>query len=1162
MVIFPEFVPMTQQRLSSWRTFARILMFLAIGKIAGADSPVRFNRDVLPILSNNCFACHGPDASARKAGLRLDAEDVAKKATASGVIPIVAGNVGASEVARRIATVDPKDQMPPLDSGKKLSDRDREMIRQWIADGAAWQKHWALIPPERPVLPEVSNASWVRNPIDRFVLARLEVDGVEPSPEADRYTLIRRVSLALTGLPPSPADIESFANDPNPQSYDALVDRLLATPRYGEHMARYWLDMARYADTNGYAADIGRTMWRYRDWVIRAFNDNMPFDQFTIEQIAGDLLPSPTLDQRIATGFNRNHPIMMEGGAIFEEYRVMNVVDRVNTTATTWLGLTAGCAQCHDHKYDPISQREYYQLYAFFNNVSEEESKLFGTELDGNSVPRIKAPLPEQQAELDRIDAALGDVRAKQSRPIPDVDAAQAIWEDSERRAIQNRWNSVETTAITSEKPDDPVVLTGTTAVRDISALRVEVLPAADGKSPLDVAELGIRIAPKQDGSAETDVKAVESISIDGTAKSAYDGDIKTAWHVEPAGEPAIAEFSLASPVGFAEGTRLRLTFRGDGMSEVANRVRVSVTSEPSCFPSSLGPWFVNGPYLAKTGDEALSTQHVDPKHIDPGATYDDGRAKWSTTPGGLPDGTPHNLSGKTCATYFHRTITAPSPRHMDLALDNRNAVRLWVNGRMVLDKEAQRGEVGAHPSPVRVELIAGDNSILVKVVDYYDFNAHTFFFARRSEEVGPMPLDVEAALLGDASKRSVGENDALRAFYRSRHWNEWATLHEQELDLEWSRGQLDKMIPTTMVMEELSQPRPVNVLVRGQYDQPGDAVVPGVPAALHRLPANAPTNRLGFAEWLVSPENPLTARVTVNRYWQRLFGEGLVRTPDDFGIQGERPANPELLDWLAREFVESGWNVKAMQRLIVTSAAFRQSSRRKSEDAVRDPDNRLIARGPRFRLDAEVIRDAALAESGLLVEQLGGPSVKPYQPPGLWKDVAYGGGGLRYTAQEFIQDHGDDLHRRSLYTFWKRAAAPPGMLLFDAPNREVCTARRSRSNTPLQVLALMNDVQFVEAARAMAQRIMKESGPGPQERIAYACLLVLGRPPAPIEEGALLKQFNEQIADYRATPDAAQALLKTGESQFDTALDPVESAAWTLVANALLNTDSALSQY
>ncbi len=1134
-----------------------VVCALVSGFSAVATEPLSYNRDILPILSNNCFACHGPDAPARKAGLRLDREDAAKQALPSGAIAIVPGDATASALLQRINTTDPDEQMPPPDSAKSLTTAQRETLARWISEGAVWQAHWAFIPPAEVAPPAVAQADWPRNPIDNFVLARLDSEGVAPSTEADRHTLIRRVTLDLTGLPPTPEEVAAFVQDTAPDAYEKVVERLLDSPRHGEHRARQWLDIARYADTNGYAADIARTMWRYRDWVIDAFNANMPFDQFTLEQLAGDLLPEPTLEQRIATGFNRNHPVMMEGGAIFEEFRVQNVVDRVDTTATAWLGLTMKCAQCHDHKYDPISQKEYYEFYAYFNNVSEEESKLFGTELDGNSLPRIKAPMPAQQAETARLEAALQSVREGKLRDDATLDAAQQQWEIAEREATVNRWTSLITTAITEDTTAPGLVFTGDTNLRDITALRVDVSPGAD----LGLAEVELHIAPTAGEAPEARIPLVESTATHGGVRLAHDGNAESVFAVTGS-DATSAIFVPAAPFSFAEGTRIRVVLRGADLATVRDRFSLRLSSDPAFLPATVGGWLVNGPYIAATGDDALASSHVDPGQIDLAAKYDDGRAKWIAFPGGLADGVAHNLSGKTCATWFYRSISAPGPRTMDLSLDNRNAVRLWVNGRLVLDKVAQRGEVGAHPAPVTIELKTGDNSILVKTVDYYDFNAHTFFFARRGETIGPMPLDVERALLREPAVRSDAEKTALRAFYRGRNWEQWPALHAEELDRAWELAQLDKQIPTTMVMEERSEPRPANILVRGLYDQPGDPVSPAVPAALHSWPEDLPRNRLGLAKWLVNPANPLTARVAVNRDWQRFFGAGLVRTADDFGAQGEWPSHPELLDWLARDFIASGWDMKALQRRIVTSATYRQNSRVRPELAERDPENRLLARGPRYRLDAEQIRDNALAASGLLVESLGGPSVLPYQPPGLWRDVAYGGGGLRYTAQEFIQDHGDKLYRRSLYTFWKRAAAPPGMLLFDAPNREVCTARRSRSNTPLQALALMNDTQYVEAARAMAERIMKESGPDATARIDHACTLLLARPARDAEKAALRAQFEAQLADYRNTPDAARDLLDTGESDYDTALDAVELAAWTLVANALMNTDAAVTQF
>ncbi len=1119
--------------------------------------PLAFNRDILPILSNNCFACHGPDAPARKGGVRLDREEEARQPGKSGTAAIVPGEPSASALVHRVFSTDPEEQMPPPESGKSLNDTEKNLLERWIAQGAVWEPHWAFITPQKPSLPKINNTSWPTNELDHFVLAQLEANGLVPATEADPYTLIRRVSLDLTGLPPTPEEIRGFVDDPSPTAYEDLVDRLLASPHYGEHRARQWLDLARYADTNGYAADIERTMWRYRDWVIDAFNADMPFDQFSIEQLAGDLLPEPTLDQQIATGFNRNHPIMMEGGAIFEEYRVQNVLDRVDTTATTWLGLTIKCAQCHDHKYDPISQREFYQFYAFFNNISEEESKLFGTELDGNSLPRIKAPLPKQRTEAKALNEALTDVRERKLRPIVEVDQGQAAWEHAERQALAERWIACDTTTET----EDTVTFSWNTTSTALSAFRMDVRPddVDTPDPPFTLQEVSLATRPLGSQAGPTPLTIVESVGSTGDVRRAYDGDGESEWRLDDPAQGASAIWVVAPPENSGEGVEILLTARGSG---IAGRVRVRAAEDRSFQPAKLGEWRISGPYSASTGEEALDTDYIDPQAINLDILDAMGNPVWKGPPENFADGVSHTLPGKNCATYVSRTITCPSPRTMDLALDNRNAVRLWVNGRLTFDKEAQRGEVGPHPARVTIELHPGNNEILMKAVDFYDFNSHTFYFARLNETLGELPLDVEQALTRDATLRSEHDEQVVRSHYRSRHWAPWASLNEEEQNISWAMGLLEKQIPTTMVMEERAEPRPTQVLTRGQYDQPGEAVSPNVPEALSDWPTDAPGNRLGLAQWLFSPDQPLTARVAVNRAWQRFFGVGLVKTADDFGVQGSWPTHPELLDWLACTFIESGWAMKSLDKRIVMSATYRQDSRIRPELLEQDPANLLLARGPRYRLDAEQIRDSALAASGLLVSTLGGPSVRPYQPAGLWRDVAYGGGGLRYTAQEFFQDHEEKLYRRSMYTFWKRAAAPPGMLVFDAPNRDICTAQRSRSNTPLQALVLMNDVQFVEAARTLAGRIMAEGGTTTEERVAYASLLVLNRGPRPAEEQALMEQFSAQRDEFALAPDEAKKLLSVGESTYDPTWPVADLAAWTLVANALMNSDAAVTKY
>jgi mono/diheme cytochrome c family protein len=768
---------------------------LAAAAPARTPAPLSFDRDVRPILADNCFACHGFDAGKRAAGLRLDTAAGAVAPLPSGRRAIVPGKTDAGELLRRVAN----HTMPPPSTGKKLTPAQIAVLRRWIAGGARYEEHWALRPPRRAPLPPVRLREWVRNPVDAFILARLEREGLRPAPEADRATLIRRLSLDLTGLPSTPAEVDAFLADRAPDAYERVVDRLLASPRFGERMAWEWLDAARYADTNGYQGDRTRTSWPWRDWVIRAYNEDKPYDEFTIEQLAGDLLPNATLQQKIATAFNRNHMLNGEGGRIPEESRVDYVVDRVDTTTTVWMGLTFGCARCHDHKYDPYSQRDYYQLFAYFNNVPETGA----VDRQGQANPVLLLPTPEQERALAESRAAV--TAAEQQPQAPDRAAAQ----------------------------------------RELDAARKRL------------------------------------------------GDLQ--------------------------------------------------------------------------------------------------------------------------------------------------------------------------------------NSLLA-----------------------------------------------------------------------------------VMVMEERPTARESHILLKGAYDRPGEAVKPGVPSALPPLPADAPPNRLALARWLVAPENPLTARVAVNRYWQMLFGTGLVKTAEDFGVQGERPSHPELLDWLALEFQAPtrpgvrAWSTKGLLRLLVTSAAYRQSSRVSAGLLERDPENRLLARGARHRLPSWMLRDQALAVGGLLVERLGGPSVKPYQPPGVWEEATFG-------QIQYVQDKGEALWRRSLYTFWRRIVGPTN--LFDTAGRQACTVRLARTNTPLQALTLLNDVTYVEAARAFAQRVLKEAPPTAEARLEHAFRLVLARRPTAAERRVLTGSLQRMLSQYRGEPAAAQRLLSAGESPRDAALDPAEHAAWTGLCSLILNLDEAISR-
>jgi hypothetical protein len=757
---------------------------------AGAPEPVDFRRDILPILSDNCFRCHGPDSRTRKADLRLDVKESALRKAEPVIVP---GKSGDSELVARITSTDAEEVMPPRKSGKTLTPHQIELLRRWIDQGASWSNHWAFEPARRPEPPAFAGRGWPRNPIDAFVLARLAAEKLAPSAEAGRTTLIRRVSLDLTGLPPTPTEVDAFLSDRSPDAYERLVDRLLASSAYGERMAMEWLDGARYADTNGYQNDFARTMWPWRDWVIAAFNANQPFDQFTLDQIAGDLRPAPTLAQRIATGFNRNNRTVTEAGSIDEEWRVENNVDRVETTSMVFLGLTMGCTRCHDHKFDPIAQTEFYQFLGYFNSINE---KGVYTETRGNVPPLIVLPGPQDTIRLREFDLAIAFVRT----------------------------------------------------------------------------------------------------------------------------------------------------------------------------------------YGTKAHAENLSK----------------------------------------------------------------------------------------------------------------------------------------------------------------------------------ARAEYEKTIPSVMVMEELPTPRPSYLLKRGQYDQPDKSrkLEPGTPSCLPAPSAGTPRNRLGLARWLIAPENPLTARVAINRIWQHHFGLGLVKTAENFGIQGEPPSHPALLDWLATELIRTGWDLKAMHRLIVTSATYRQASRVPPALLAHDPENRLLARGPRFRLSAEVVRDNALAIAGLLTARVGGPSVKPYQPAGLWEELAGGAGEGPY-----IQDKGPNLYRRSLYVYRKRTVPHPVLATFDAPSRETCQVKRSRTNTPLQALELLNDVSYVEAARGLAELMMAEGGCSAEERIAFAFRRATSRMPTSAELAVLTRGLERYRASYRSDRQAALQLIRHGESPFDSKADPSELAAHTATASVILNLDETITQ-
>jgi hypothetical protein len=1022
------------------------LALLLVSAPAAQAEPtkVHFNRDIRPILSDRCFTCHGPDESKREGGFRLDQRDSAVGEADSGERPLVPGQPDASALLARITAEDEFELMPPPETGKKLADEEIDLLRRWIAEGAEYQGHWSFLKPERPPLPPVPDESRVGNAIDHFVFSRLQREGFEPAPEADKRTLIRRVSFDVTGLPPTPDEIREFLNDESADAYQKLVDRLLASPRYGEQMARFWLDAARYGDTHGLHLDNYRSIWPYRDWVINAFNDNMPFDQFTIEQLAGDLLPNPTTDQLVATGFNRCHVTTSEGGSIAEEFLVRYAVDRVETTSTVWLGMTMGCAVCHEHKFDPFSQKEFYQLFAYFNSTAENP-------MDGNKPyqPNIdlQARTRSQQEQLDRFDRQIAEAEAE-------IQSALA---------------------------------------------KIEYREPAEARPPG---------APQPE----------ELVWIDDNVPPGAKPDGNTPWQWVTANEHPVASGQRASK-------------------------RTATELSQHFFIAA------NPPLEVGEGDRLFAHVFLDPDNPPREIMLQLNDGSWEH----------RAIWGEDLIAWG--TPNSPSRRHLGSLPEAGKWVRL----------EFDAAQVGLNPGAKingwAFTQFAGTvywdraGIVTVKVPALFDSQLAWEAAAKENAKAMNLPGEVSAALIIEPADRTAEAQQTLRNhFLRYFHASSreiFAPLDKRIEETKRQREQLTKEIPFTLVSKELPQPRPAHVLNRGNYDQKLEQVQRAVPACFPPLPEGAPNNRLGLAQWLVDPSNPLSARVTVNRFWQQYFGVGLVKTAEDFGSQGEFPSHPGLLDWLAVELIESGWDVKHMQRLIVTSATYRQSSKVSGELHRRDPENRLLARGPRYRLDAETVRDNALAVSGLLVERLGGPSVKPYQPLGLWKAVGY----TSSNTANFTQDRGDKLYRRSLYTFWKRTSPPPTMSILDAPNRETCTVRRERTNTPLAALALMNDVQFFEAARHLAQRMMKEGGQDVQDRAAYAFELATARVPSPQELQVLVQQYQAHRDAFAGNTESAAKLLSVGDSPRDESLDAVEHAAYTMVANLILNLDETVTK-
>jgi len=1033
-----------------------VLVFLSPVTVCADSARIDFNRDIRPILSENCYACHGPDAETRKAGLRLDLKESALAKLKSEDFAVVPGDVTKSGLIQRITAKDVDDRMPPPKTGKHLTEAQIDLLRRWIAQGAPWNEHWSFIKPERPLPPTVKSKGWTRNPIDNFILARLEKEQLTPTSEADKATLVRRVTFDLTGLPPTPAEVDAFVADRNSGAYERLVDRLLQSPRYGEHEARYWLDAARYGDTHGLHLDNERSMWPYRDWVVSALNRNQPFDQFTVEQLAGDLVPNATQEQKIASGYNRCNVSTSEGGAIDDEFYVRYAVDRTETTATVWMGLTVGCASCHDHKFDPISQKEFYQMYAFFNNFTEKA-------MDGNALlppPTMKLPTSEQKLKL----AQLGE----------SITLAEARVRE-------------EATKVDYKEP--------------------EPKPLAKEHSDFVWVEDDF---PK-DAKAKSDGVALQWIEGD----KVYSG------------KRALAR----TDSGLAQDTFTRATVPLKVGNE--DRLFAYVYLEPTNQPKTIMLQFHTTNWLHRVnwGDENAIP------HDDKGATN-------RLVMGGLPK-----------AGEWTRLEVDAAKLGLPVGTAIDGIAFTQFGGTVYWDKA---GIWTATPQEDR----SGESQLVWEQQEIV-------------REKPGAPREVLDAIKIKLSERTPEQLKLIREYYIARVYAPTRSIFEPMLKeiaaIKKERDELDSSIPSTMISQEMDKPRGAFLLKRGQYDQRGDPVEPGVPAVLPPLKAgDATTNRLTFARWLVSPDHPLTARVTVNRFWQQFFGTGLVKTAADFGAQGEWPSHPELLDWLACEFMQPsvpqfstlapqpvhGWDVKHLLRLIVTSATYRQSSAVTPDKLRVDPENRLLARGPRFRLDAEMIRDNALFVSGLLVEKMGGRGVRPYQPPGIWEAVGY----TASNTAKFTQDRGEALYRRSLYTFWKRTAPPPYLTTFDAPSREKFCVRRERANTPLQALITMNDPAYVEAARHLSARMIQHDR-NPDDRLEFGFRLVTARQPSSSEKTILKDALTKYQVKYQGNVEAAKKLIAVGESPVNEKLDPSELAAYTMVASLLLNLDETMNK-
>ncbi|HEV7927123.1 MAG TPA: DUF1553 domain-containing protein [Verrucomicrobiae bacterium] len=1053
------------------------LLLAFAGGVGAAENgaAIDFDREIRPIFSESCYPCHGPDENKRKANLRFDRNEAPFKQLKDGKIAIVAGDLAQSELVHRITATDPDDRMPPPSSSRKLTQPQVELLQRWIKAGAKWEAHWSFVAANHPPLPTVKNTAWPRNEIDTFILARLEQEGLQPSPPAREQTLLRRVSLDLTGLPATPGQLAAWSAHADPLG--AAVDELLNSPRFGERLASDWLDVARYADTHGFNNDSMRSMWRWRDWVVAAFNQNMPYDRFITDQLAGDLEKSPTLNQEIATGFNRNHGINSEGGIIDEEYRVSYVNDRVRTTSMAWMGLTVECARCHDHKFDPITQHDYYRFFAFFNNIGEtgEDGRV------ANAAPIMQAPTDEQQQEISALRLQ--------------IETARRRMQDS---LTKRKWRNVKYDRIFQMPvPTNSIPASNQVACLDLHAWdsTLKTITNSAGGQPFQI-----------------------------------EGDIASA--PGPLGEPA-------------------LVFDGQGDLKAQN------------LPSHSGQGWVFAAWVRRDRAEQAPLFSTASFTV-PESSGDYGRGVQilETASGAIEVRSAARWPGYSANIVTRETLPLDEWQRVAVAWDGSTkaaGLHVFLNGREcfseIIRDDLTSGVGLSGPAQIGTSDEKGASRFAGALagIEIWTDAAHLDDLAARWRRE---MLRFDAATAPAA--RHEDQNDRLHRAWMEASNVDFAREAAKEREARSALLKLSASLPDTMVMRELPNRRSTHLLFRGQYDQPRDEVQPDVPEFLFPFPASAPRNRLGLAQWLTDPRNPLTARVVVNRFWQSIFGNGIVKSAGDFGYQGDYPVHPELLDWLATHFVDSGWNVKELIRLMVTSATYAQTSDSSPEMNERDPDNLLLAHGPRQRLTAEMLRDQALFVSGLLYDKLGGPPAYPYQPTNLYKGIVV---AADYPGTTYTESQGNDLYRRSLYTFWKRTVPYPTLSIFDVPDREVCVVQRSKTDTPLQALELMNDPVQLEAARKLAERMLLEGGTTPSKRLDFAFELATGRSLRPDEQQLLTTLLEKRLAAYRDDPTAGKAFIAVGASKPNASLDSVELAAYANLASLILNLDETITR-